>query len=47
MDVEIPVLDFIHQAPRSASGLQISNKIELHWIHRIGTPAPLGLNMLD
>jgi hypothetical protein len=47
MDVEIHVLDFIHQGPRSASGLQIRNKIELHWIHRLRTPAPLGLNMLD
>jgi hypothetical protein len=47
MDFEIHVLDFIHQAPRSASGLQIRNKIELNWIHHLRTPAPLGLNMLD
>jgi hypothetical protein len=47
MDVEIHVLDFIHQAPRSLTGLKIRNKIELNWIHRLRTPAPLGLNMLD
>jgi hypothetical protein len=47
MDVEIHVLDFIHLAPRSPAGLQLGNKLELNWIHRLRTPTPLSLNMLD
>jgi hypothetical protein len=39
MDIEIHVLDFIHQAPRSSSYLGWKFEITLKWIHQLRTPA--------
>ena len=46
-DMEIHILDFIHQPPESTGAAHLRNKIELNWIHRLKTPTPWGLNMMD
>ena len=43
-DVEIHILDFIHAKPRSNRAAQLRDTIETHWIHRLRTQAPIGLN---
>ena len=46
-DVKIYVLDFIHAKPDTAKGKYLLDKIELNWIHKLKTSAPLGLNTMD
>ena len=46
-DIEIHILDFIHQSPESAGAAYLRDKIEMNWIHRLKTPSPMGLNVLD
>ena len=46
-DMDITILDFIHQHPESKGAAYLRNKIETNWIHRLKCQAPYGLNMLE
>ena len=46
-DMEIHVLDFIHQPPETQAASYLRDRIENNWIHRLKTQAPWGLNMMD
>ena len=46
-DIQIHILSFIRQPAESEASQTARNKIELAWIHRLNTIAPLGLNILD
>jgi len=46
-DMQIHILSFIRQPPESSQSISARNKIELAWINRMNTIAPLGLNILD
>ena len=46
-DMEIHILDFIHQSPESQGAAYLRDKIEMNWIHRLKTPTPKGLNVLE
>ena len=46
-DMTIHVLSFIKQASNGQSAKAARNHIELSWIHRLGSQAPFGLNILD
>jgi len=46
-DIQITILSFLRQAPESSTSIQARNKVEMAWIYRLNTVAPLGLNILD
>jgi hypothetical protein len=46
-DVKIKVLDFINLHPCSPQAKQLRLKVEKNWIHKLRTPAPQGMNMMD
>ena len=46
-DVKVYILDFIHAHPESPRAKSLRHTIECNWIHRMGTTAPYGLNILD
>ena len=46
-DMEIHILDFIHAHPKSEFGSALRDKIEFHWIQRLRTQLPMGLNAMD
>ena len=46
-DFSISIVDFIFANPKSAQSQELRNLIELKWIHRLRTTAPLGLNVMD
>ncbi len=46
-DMSIYVLDFIYEHPRTRLALELRNVIEHHWIQRLRTQLPWGLNTMD
>ena len=46
-DVKVYILDFIHAYPESRRAKSLRNTIEYNYIHRLGTSAPYGMNILD
>jgi len=46
-DIEIHILSFIKQPSNSPTATIARNKVEMAWIYRLNTVAPLGLNILD
>ena len=46
-DVEIHIVDFIHQHPSSPGAAYLRDKIEKNWIQRLRTSAPYGINIMD
>ena len=46
-DVEIYILDFVHQATAKSSTTDIRLGLEFDWIHRLHCLIPKGLNSLD
>ena len=46
-DMKVYILDFIHAHPESKRAKSLRNTIEYNYIHRIGTSAPQGMNILD
>ena len=46
-DFKISVLEFIKLPPQSEAAKNLRLKIEKNWIHKLRTPAPLGLNIFD
>ena len=46
-DMKVYILDFIHAHPESKRARSLRNTIEFRYIHRIGTNAPRGMNVLD
>ena len=45
--MEIRVLNFVKEDPRTERSLFLRLKKEKTWIHRLRTPAPTGLNIFD
>jgi hypothetical protein len=45
VDFDIHIVDFVHNTPDSDQALQMRLKVESNWIHRLRTPAPMGLNI--
>ena len=46
-DMKVYILDFIYEHPESKRAQTLRNTIEFNWVHRIGTNAPKGMNILD
>ena len=46
-DVEIHILDFIFQPPDSPTAEHLRDNIEHHWMHKLRSIAPKGLNTID
>ena len=46
-DMKVYILDFIHAHPESKRARSLRNTIEFGYIHKIGTNAPRGMNVLD
>ena len=46
-DMELYILDFIHAHPASEFSLHLHNEFEFHWIQRLGTMLPFGINTID
>ena len=46
-DMKIHILDFIFANPNSEMGKALRDTIEFHWIHRLHTVIPMGLNTMD
>jgi hypothetical protein len=44
---EIHIVDFIHTHPDSPKAKGLRDTVEKHWIHRLRTTAPFGLNSMD
>ena len=44
-DMQISVLEFIKNPPRSPQAVTIRNRVEMNWIHLFRSLAPRGLNM--
>ena len=45
--MKVYILDFIYEHPESKRAQTLRNTIEFNWVHRIGTNAPKGMNILD
>ena len=46
-DVQIHIVDFIHQHPEHPQSLSLRRKIEWNWQYRMLSNAPQGLNIQD
>ena len=46
-DMELFVVDFIHAHPTTEFALSLRNEIEFHWIQRLRTMVPHGINTMD
>jgi hypothetical protein len=46
-DFEIYILDFIHTHPESTKASHLRNTVEKHWIHKLRSTHPLGINSMD
>ncbi len=46
-DLELHILDFIHVAPNSEFGKILRDEIEFHWIQRLHSQLPHGINTMD
>ena len=46
-DMRIYVLDFIYAHPKSEMAKSLRDTIEFHWIYRLRTCLPMGLNTMD
>lgn len=46
-DVHIHIVDLIHSPPELSESLGTRLNLESNWIHRLRTPAPWGLNLMD
>ena len=46
-DVKIHILDFIHAHHTTPMAKSLRDLIEFHWIHRLGSVLPIGLNTMD
>jgi len=46
-DIQIHILSFIRQNSESTTSIPARNKVEMAWIYRLNTVAPLALNILD
>jgi hypothetical protein len=46
-DFEIYIVDFIHCHPDSGKAATIRDTVEKHWIHRLRSSLPWGLNSMD
>ncbi len=46
-DMKIYVLDFIYAHPKSEMAKSLRDTIEFHWIYRLRTCLPMGLNTMD
>ena len=46
-NIELFILDFIHAHPNSGFALSLRNEIEFHWIQRLRTMIPFGINTMD
>ena len=46
-DVKIHILDFIYVHATSAYGKSVRDTVEKHWIHRLRSQTPLGMNIED
>ena len=45
--MELYVLYFIHAHPNSDFAQSLGNEIEFHWIQRLRTMIPFGINTMD
>ena len=46
-DMKLHILDFIHAAPNSDFGRALRDEIEFHWIQRMRSQLPHGINTMD
>ena len=46
-DIELYIVDFINAHPDTEFAAQLRNEIEFHWIQRLQTMAPHGINTMD
>ena len=46
-DLKLYILDFIHAAPNSDFGKALRDEIEFHWIQRLRSQLPHGINTMD
>ena len=46
-DLKIYVLDFIYAHPKSEMAKSLRDTIEFHWIYRLRTSLPIGMNTMD
>ena len=46
-NLKLHILDFIHAAPNSDFGRALRDQIEFHWIQRLRTQLPHGINTMD
>ena len=46
-DIRIYVLDFIYAHPKSEMAKSLRDMIEFHWIYRLRTCLPMGLNTME
>ena len=46
-NLQLHILDFIHAAPNSEFGRALRDHIEFHWIQRLRTQLPHGINTMD
>ena len=46
-NVQVHILDFIYAFPDSRRAAILRNETEFHWIHRLCTQLPMGINTMD
>ena len=46
-DLKLHILDFIYASPNSEFGMCLRDQIEFHWIQRLRTQLPHGINTMD
>ena len=46
-DLKLHIVDFIHAAPNSEFESALRDQIEFHWIQRLCTQLPHGVNTMD
>ena len=46
-DIKVYILDFIYAGPRTTAGKALRDIIEFHWIHRLRTTLPMGINTIN
>ena len=46
-NLKLHILDFIYAAPNSEFGRALRDEIEFHWIHRLRSQLPHGINTMD